>query len=131
MGKASKALIVCSEHNTYYENETDKVCGHLWGDAAVAFFVSKEKVSENDITLKTIYTKGLGHVGKGPEGVRLRPHEDGITMPDGRDVFMHACKFMIHALENVTEPNGMSINDLDYIICHQANMRIVATLPTN
>ena len=128
MGKASKALIVCSEHNTYYANETDKVCGHLWGDAAVAFFVSKEKVSENDITLKTIYTKGLGHVGKGPEGVRLRPHEDGITMPDGRDVFMHACKFMIHALENVTEPNGMSINDLDYIICHQANMRIVANV---
>lgn len=40
MGKASKALIVCSEHNTYYANETDKVCGHLWGDAAVAFFVS-------------------------------------------------------------------------------------------
>lgn len=128
MGKASKALIVCSEHNTYYANETDKVCGHLWGDAAVAFFVSKEKVSENDITLKTIYTKGLGHVGKGPEGVRLRPHEDGITMPDGRDVFMHACKFMIHALENVTEPNGMSINGLDYIICHQANMRIVANV---
>lgn len=128
MGKASKALIVCSEHNTYYANETDKVCGHLWGDAAVAFFVSKEKVSENDITLKTIYTKGLGHIGKGPEGVCLRPHEEGIIMPDGRDVFMHACKFMIHALENVTEPNGMSINDLDYIICHQANMRIVANV---
>ena len=69
-----------------------------------------------------------GNVGKGPLGVRLRPHEDGITMPDGRDVFMHACKYMITALENITKPNNMEISDLDYIICHQANKRIVANV---
>lgn len=125
MGKATKALIVCSEHNTYYANETDKVCGHLWGDAAVAFFVSKERVSDNDFTIKTIYTHGLGHIGKGPDGVRLRPHEDGIAMPEGRDVFMHACKFLVSSLENVCESNGMKPEQLDYIICHQANKRIV------
>ena len=38
-GKAKKALLVCSEHNTYYSNESDPKCGHLWGDAAVAFFL--------------------------------------------------------------------------------------------
>ena len=58
MGKAEKALLVCSEHNTYYANETDKVCGHLWGDAAVAFFVSKNKESENDYTIKQSTRKG-------------------------------------------------------------------------
>ena len=131
MNKATKALIVCSEHNTYYANETDKVCGHLWGDAAVAFFVSKEKISDNDMAIKSIYTHGLGHIGKGPEGVRLRPHEDGIAMPDGRDVFIHACKNLIHGLEVVTKENGMEVADLDYIICHQANMRIVANVAHN
>lgn len=131
MNKATKALIVCSEHNTYYANETDKVCGHLWGDAAVAFFVSKEKISDNDMAIKSIYTHGLGHIGKGPEGVRLRPHEDGIAMPDGRDVFIHACKNLIHGLEVVTKENGMEVTDLDYIICHQANMRIVANVAHN
>ncbi len=128
MGKASKALIVCSEHNTYYANETDKVCGHLWGDAAVAFFLSKDKQSGNDMEIKTISTHGLGHIGKGPEGVHLRPHEDGISMPEGRDVFMHACKNIVHELEEITKDNNMSITDLDYIICHQANMRIVANV---
>ena len=125
MGKAEKALLVCSEHNTYYANETDKVCGHLWGDAAVAFFVSKNKESENDYTIKTIYTQGLGHIGKGPEGVRLRPHEDGIAMPEGRDVFIHACRYLVSSLEKVCQENGMTPSDLDYIICHQANKRIV------
>lgn len=128
MGKATKALLVCSEHNTYYANETDRVCGHLWGDAAVAFFLSAERVADTDMTVKTVYTHGLGHIGKGPEGVRLRPHEDGIAMPFGKDVFMHACKNIINALEQVTHANGMEVADLDYIICHQANMRIVANV---
>lgn len=128
MGKAQKALIVCSEHNTYYSNESDPKCGHLWGDGAVAFFLSAERQSENDAEIKHIYTRGLGNVSKGPGGVRLRPKEDGIAMPDGKDVFMHACKYMIQALDGVTSPENMRIQDLTYIICHQANKRIVANI---
>ncbi len=125
MDKATKALLICSEFNTYYRNESDPKCGHLWGDAAVAYFISKDRVSENDMTIKGVYTCGLGNIGKGPDGVRLRPHEDGITMPFGKDVFVRACHHMIIALENVVKPNGMEIADVDYIICHQANKRIV------
>lgn len=127
-GKATKALLICSEHNTYYSNETDPKAGHLWGDAAVAFFLSKDDVNHGDPEIKHIYTCGLGNVSKGPEGVRLRPKEGGIEMPDGRDVFVHACKYMIHALEEVTSPEGMAVRDLDYIITHQANKRIVANV---
>lgn len=125
-GKATKALLVCSEHNTYYSNEDDPKSGHLWGDAAVAYFVSKERMSPDDIKITDVYTEGLGHVGKGPAGVKLRPHEDGITMPDGRDVFIHACRYMIHAIDNAVKGAGMTRNDIDKIICHQANKRIVA-----
>lgn len=127
-GKATKALLICSEHNTYYSNENDPKCGHLWGDGAVAYFLSKDKISEHDSEIKSVYTEGLGQIGKGPEGVCLRVHEDGITMPFGRDVFMYACKYMIHALEKVCLPNKLEVTDLDYIICHQANMRIVSNV---
>ncbi|MDE6048685.1 MAG: ketoacyl-ACP synthase III [Paramuribaculum sp.] len=126
MGKADKALLVCSEHNSYYANENDPKCGHLWGDGAVAMFVSKDSVSDKDIKISNIYTCGLGNISKGPEGVKLRPKEDGITMPDGRDVFIHACKYMIEALDHVTSPDNMKPSDLTYIITHQANKRIVA-----
>lgn len=124
-GKASKALIICSEHNTYYNNESDPKCGHLWGDGAVAFFVSKDRVSPDDIEVLNIFTEGLGHIGKGPGGVKLRPKEDGITMPDGRDVFIHACKYMIYALQKGMNATGTDISDLKNLICHQANKRIV------
>lgn len=128
MGKAKKALLVCSEHNTYYSNESDPKSGHLWGDGAVAFFLSADRQNDNDPEIKQIYTRGLGNVSKGPEGVRLRPKEGGIAMPDGRDVFIHACKYMTQALDGVTAPEGLKIQDLKYIICHQANKRIVANV---
>lgn len=126
MGKARRALIVCSEHNTYYSNEKDPKSGHLWGDAAVAFFVSKDREAETDIEILDIFTEGLGNVGKGPGGVKLRPGEDGISMPDGRDVFINACRYMIYALNNALQHTGLKKEDISKFICHQANKRIVA-----
>ena len=126
MGKATKALIICSEHNTYYSNEKDPKSGHLWGDAAVAFFVSKERIADSDLEILDIFTEGLGDVGKGPGGVKLRPGEDGISMPDGRDVFINACRYMIYALNHVLDHTGLTKEDITKFICHQANKRIVA-----
>lgn len=125
-GKATKALVICSEHNTYYSNESDPKSGHLWGDGAVAYFFSKERVAPTDIEVEDIFTEGLAQLGKGPGGVKLRPKEDGITMPDGRDVFIHACRYMVYALNKSLETLGLGIDGLKHVICHQANKRIVA-----
>lgn len=125
-GKADKALLICTEHNSYYSNDRDAKAGHLWGDAAVAYFISKERQSDKDIKILDIFTEGLGDVGKGPAGVRLRPGEDGISMPDGRDVFIHACKYMIYALNHSLEKTGLKITDITKLITHQANLRIVS-----
>ncbi|MDE6290726.1 MAG: ketoacyl-ACP synthase III, partial [Muribaculaceae bacterium] len=128
MGKATRALLICSEHNSYYSDDHDPKAGHLWGDAAVAYFLSKEKESENDIEILSIYTEGLGHIGAGPDGVMLRPKECGIAMPNGRDVFMYAVKYMQHALEKNLADMKMDKDDITYFITHQANMRIVKQL---
>lgn len=125
-GMARRALLVCSEQNTYYSNEADPKSGHLWGDAAVAYFLSAEPAAEGEPEIEAVVTEGLGQVGKGPAGVKLRPREDGITMPDGRDVFMNACRYMIHALDGVFALTGLKSDDMKYLITHQANKRIVA-----
>lgn len=128
MGKAKRALLICSEHNSYYSNDHDPKAGHLWGDAAVAYFLSAERESENDIEILSVYTEGVGQIGAGPDGVMLRPKEGGISMPNGRDVFMYAVKYMQHALErNLVEAN-LTKDDITYFITHQANMRIVKQL---
>lgn len=124
-GKAKKALIISSEHNSKYANETDPKSGHLWGDGAVAFFLSADKVADSDHEIMEIYTMGLGNIGKGPEGVQLKPKDGGIAMPYGKDVFVNACNYMVNAINHVLEPHGLKHGDLGSIMCHQANKRIV------
>ncbi|MDN4166986.1 ketoacyl-ACP synthase III [Cytophagales bacterium LB-30] len=124
MGKADKAIVVVSEHNSLYHNETDPMAGHLWGDGAAAFFISKEKQSETDFNVSQIITGGAATVGKGTEGVMLRPRDGGINMPFGKDVFINACAYMSKVTKDILENNGYSLNDLSYLVPHQANLRI-------
>ena len=125
LNKANCALIIASEHNSAYNNEQDEQTGHLWGDGAAAVFVSKEQVTDGDFQVLDILTKGLGNIGKSIEGVYLRPLNGGIQMPHGRDVFIHASKYMISSVEELLQRNRLTISDLDYVIPHQANMRII------
>ncbi len=128
MGKATRALVIASEHNTLYSDETCEKSGHLWGDGATAMFISEEPLGAKPGEILNIFTRGLGHIGKGTDAVFLRPGDGGLQMPDGRDVFMHACNFMRVALETTLESCNLTIEDLDFIIPHQANHRIIANL---
>lgn len=128
LGKASKALIIASEHNTAYSNEHDEKSGHLWGDGAAAMFVAKEPIKPNQGKIIDIHTKGLGNVGKGTEAVYLHPKNEGLMMPYGKDVFTNACKYMSEAILDILSRNNKSIEDIDYLIPHQANMRIIKYL---
>lgn len=127
-GKATKALILSADKNSAYYNEKDPQSGHLWGDAAAAFFISKDRFSTEEPEIIEILTQGLGTIGKGPEGVSLRPQDGGITMPEGRDVFIQACTYMPQNVLFLLEKNKLSLNDLSYFIAHQANMRIMANI---
>jgi 3-oxoacyl-[acyl-carrier-protein] synthase-3 len=111
-----------------YNDETNEKSGHLWGDGAAAIFISKDRLNENEAKIVDVFSKGLGHIGKGPEGVYLRPKTEGLTMPFGRDVFLHACGQMIDALSNILSNNDLKMSDLNYIIPHQANKRIISNI---
>ena len=124
MGKANKALVIVSDHNTAYYNEMDTVSGHLWGDGAAALLISKEQLSENDMHIKKVITAGAATSGKAVEAVVLRPNERGVVMPFGRDVFQNACIFMPKVSQQILAESGLTIDDLDYLIPHQANHRI-------
>ena len=125
MGKSEKALIIGGDKNSAYCNEDDPNSGHLWGDASVAFFISKERVTDSDAQVVDIITQALGCLGKGTDAVYLRPRDGGLRMPEGRDVFLQACTIMPQNALRLLEKNGYTWDDVSYFIAHQANMRIV------
>lgn len=130
-GKAKKALIIGGDKNSAYNNEYDPKSGHLWGDAAAAFFISKDRVTDNDPQIIEIFSEGLGCMGKGPEGIQLRPRDGGIRMPEGKDVFIQACTHMPKNALRLLQNQGYTFEDLSYFIGHQANMRILRNIATN
>ncbi len=125
INKSKKALVVASEHNTAYSNDMDKQSGYLWGDGAGAALISKERISEEDIEILDINTTGLADIGKGLDGVYLRPRNGGLQMPYGKDVFIYACKHMVYEVENLLKKNDFKPEDISYFIPHQANSRII------
>jgi 3-oxoacyl-[acyl-carrier-protein] synthase-3 len=44
---------------------------------------------------------------------------------EGRDVFRHAVVAMADALQQVLSASGLTVDDLDLLIPHQANLRII------
>lgn len=131
MGKAHRALIIGGDKNTAYSNEDDPKSGHLWGDAAVAFFLSNERIADTDAEVLEVYTEALGTIGKGPESIQLRPRDGGIRMPEGKDVFLQACTYMPQNALRLLTHHGYTFDDLSYFIGHQANMRILKNIATS
>jgi 3-oxoacyl-[acyl-carrier-protein] synthase III len=124
-GKSRRALIVASEHNSSYSEEEDQQSGYLWGDGAGVVSISRERLSDDDIKVIDLNTTGLGHVGRGAEGVYLRPRNGGLQMPFGRDVFTYACKYIVSEVKDLLKKNDFAVEDVRHLIPHQANSRII------
>lgn len=124
LGKSTKALVILSEQNSLYHNESDPKAGHLWGDGAAAILFTKEKLSDRALRVEDISTAGAANVSKGTEGVMLKPAHGGIDMPFGKDVFINACTYMASQTRLILERNGKTLDNLSYLVPHQANLRI-------
>jgi 3-oxoacyl-[acyl-carrier-protein] synthase-3 len=124
-GKAHKALVVVSEHNTAFNDDNNLMTGFLWGDGAAAMVITKERQSEEDVEIIDLFTRALAHVSKGPSAVYCRINSEKIQMPDGKDVFVNASQFMTAQTSEILERNNYNLEDLSYLIPHQANMRII------
>lgn len=131
IGKAQKALVIASDHNTAYSDETDKNSGHLWGDGASAILITLEQPLTKSLKIIDIITAGGGNLGKAKEGVFLRPIDEGFLMNNGKDVFLHACEYMSKITQKILAKNRKSINEVAYFIPHQANWRITQNVAEN
>jgi 3-oxoacyl-[acyl-carrier-protein] synthase III len=124
-GKARNALVVVSEHNTAFNDDSNKLSGFLWGDGAAAMVITKDRLTENDMEILDIDAEGLAHISKGPDAVYCRINSEKIQMPDGKDVFVNASKYMARHTIDILERNNYTLENLNYLIPHQANMRII------
>lgn len=110
-------LVVGVEKLSKIVDWSDRNTAVLFGDGAAAAIVGK--VSEG----RGILSYELGAAGSG--GKYLYQNEDNHITMNGREVFKFAVRQMGQSAMNVIEKAGYTKNDVDYLIPHQANIRIM------
>jgi len=107
----------------------------LFGDGAGAVVIRASNDPDRGLLATKLFTDGSAYAClymKGA-GFRERPFvtaaqiEAGDTIPtmEGREVFRQAVSRMPDAVRQVTSEAGFEVEDIDLLLIHQANLRIV------
>ena len=108
----------------------------LFADGAGAALVSKTKDNKSNILYSKIYTDGeLAHVLSLPEGGSKAPLSKDIIekrshyiQMNGKKVFKTAINNIVPAIREAINSLSLEISDVTYLICHQANVRILQVI---
>ena len=128
-GAAKTALVVGAETLTRMLDWSDRSTCVLFGDGAGAVVLKAD--SETGILGTHLHADG----GKkellwNPVGVSVgfKPDEPNAgvkVLMTGNEVFKHAVKALDAVVEETLEANGLDRSEIDWLIPHQANLRII------
>jgi 3-oxoacyl-[acyl-carrier-protein] synthase III len=127
-GTARRALVVGTEKLSYWLDFSNRATSVLFGDGAGAVIVeaSDEDAGLLAFELGSDGTAGdlLCTPGSGTEGDPLHRALPSILM-QGPEVFRRAVTSMGDASARVVAKAGLTVSDIDLLIPHQANIRII------
>ena len=112
------ALVIGCEALSRMVDPTDRTTCVLFGDGAGAAVF---ELAENAPFAVTLGARGSEAIrAGGPAACDTAP----ITM-DGKAVFRFAVDALPKSLNKVLAETGLTLDDLDWVVCHQANSRII------
>lgn len=126
-GMAKRALVIGAETMTRLLDWQDRTTCVLFGDGAGAVVLEARDVAEGGpgILATHLHADGahneLLYVDGGPSTTQSVGH---LRMK-GREVFRHAVVNLADVLGNVLNKCGLSAADVDWVVPHQANQRIL------
>ena len=118
--KDGYVLIVGSECMSRLVDYNDRSVCVLFGDGAGAA-VLRFDPSDESMFLPIAGTKGSQKILY----CRKPPVSDGFLHMNGQEVYRFASNSLRTAIERLLERSGLSIEDIDQVVCHQANARII------
>lgn len=138
------ALVISNEMLSRITDYDDRSTCVLFGDGAAAVVLKKSDTFFTSFT----HTKGEGakylyaknNNPKTRFQTNIKPeYSDGFSdestksflIQSGRDVYKFATKALPEAVEKAAAKAGLDINEIDHIIPHQANIRIIETAAKN
>ena len=123
--QASNALVIGSEIFSRILDWNDRSTCVLFGDGAGAIVLSKKKNMNSGIISTELYSDGRFYDLLYVDGDVASNQKAGHIKMKGKEVFKHAVKKMVSSIKFNLKKNKLKKEDIDWIIPHQANKRIM------
>lgn len=131
-GKYKKIILLAGDKMSSVTNYSDRTTCPLFGDAAGGIMIepTEEDYGIMDVELhsdgigyKTLQMKAGG--SKFPATEETVKNNEHTVHQDGKVVFKYAVSRMAEVSESVMKRNNLTSEDVDWLVPHQANMRII------
>ena len=135
MKPEAKVLLIATEALSHRTNWADRSTCVLFGDGGAAMVLSADTAAKRMGSLVDIETASDGSLGpllnfgglpeSGPYSLGDPVGPEYFIQMKGNEVFKHAVRNMASISAEVMKRNGLTVADLDLVVPHQANMRII------
>ena len=119
-GAASRTLLIGADAMSTIVDQNDRSTAVLFGDGAGAVVLDR---SEDDSGFTDHILGADGRMA--PLGRAGHPGDEHKLYQNGREVFKFAVRILPEMVEKLVARNGISRDDVQYVIPHQANARII------
>jgi 3-oxoacyl-[acyl-carrier-protein] synthase-3 len=132
LGQAKRALVIGAETLSRLIDWQDRSTCFLFGDGAGAVILEAQE-SAGDLTDRGIisthlHTDGYGYDHLYVDGGPGSTGTAGKMRMDGPEVFRHAVTRLSQVVDEALAANGFTGTDIDWLVPHQANLRIIQGL---
>ena len=131
-GRYKKVLLIGADKMSSIIDYTDRATCIIFGDGAggVMLEPTEEKSGVIDSVLRSdgsgrefLHMKAGGSLK--PASAETVLNKEHFVFQDGKPVFKAAVNGMVNTVKQVLERNELEIDDIDWLVPHQANMRII------
>ena len=132
LGQVKTALVIGAESLSKIVDWTDRNTCVLFGDGAGAVVLRAKEgegtKTDTGILATKIYADGSHYDHLKTNGGVSSTQNAGVVSMDGKEVFKYAIGSLSQAAETVMAMAGYTNADIDWLIPHQANIRIISNV---
>lgn len=127
-GKAKRVMVIGAETYSRILDWEDRTTCILFGDGAGAVIFEAQDARDRGVLYSFMRSDGTYADMLGTSGGVASTQKAGTLFMAGKEVFRHAVAKMPEAVRHCVAEAGLELADIDWLVPHQANMRILAAV---
>ena len=128
-GQANRVMVIGAETFSRILDWTDRTTSVLFGDGAGALILERQEgkgtAADRGILSTDLHSDGTYRDLLYVDGGVSTTGKSGLLRMQGNQVFRHAVEKLAQTAHTALEKAGLSGEDVDWIVPHQANIRII------